>query len=80
MTTGGGSGGSSGPADRLWRARRRHDHIDAEIVATPAGCELRYLRNDRVMVVWRFDTPEAAADDARARLADLIRAGWTVHW
>ena len=37
-------------------------------------------RNDRVMVVWRFDTPEAAADDARARLADLIRAGWTVHW
>ena len=80
MTTGGDARGPGGPADRLWRARRRHDHIDAEIVATPAGCELRYLRNERVMVVWRFDSADAAANDARSRLADLIRAGWTVHW
>ena len=80
MASAGDSDRSSGPADRLWRARRRHDHIDAEIVPTAAGYELRYLRNDRLMVVWRFESADAAAADARSRLADLIRAGWTVHW
>jgi len=33
---------------RLWRVRRRHDHIDALLRQRGEICDLRFTRNDRV--------------------------------
>jgi hypothetical protein len=68
------------PGQRLWRARRRHDHLDAIVRAAGGRWELQYLLNGRVMLAWRFDSPEAAAADAGERLSALQRAGWNIHW
>ncbi|HUL75461.1 MAG TPA: hypothetical protein VLT86_20275 [Vicinamibacterales bacterium] len=67
-------------ADRLWRVRKRHDHIDAVLHASPAGWELQFGRNDRPLVVWQFATEAEARREADARLKELQRAGWTSHW
>lgn len=71
---------SHDPARRLWRARRRHDAIDAVLIARPSGCELRYVRNGRVLVAWPFESADEAAREAETRLDALQRAGWTSHW
>ena len=65
---------------RLWRARRRHDHIDAVLSPAGTGWELRFLRNGRLLLSWRFPAADAARAEADARLRSLQRAGWTVHW
>lgn len=65
---------------RLWRVRRRRDHIDALLNAGGAGWDLQFLRNDRRLVVWHYETREAASAEAHARLRELERAGWTSHW
>lgn len=65
---------------RVWRARRRHDHIDAVLHDRGAGWDLAFLRNDRPLVIWRFTTRDDAVGEAAARLRDLQRAGWNVHW
>lgn len=65
---------------RLWRARRRHHHIDATLHQTDAGWQLAFTRDDRPMVTWTFPDREAAVEDAQRRLAELQRAGWAVHW
>ncbi len=46
-----GSGPMEEPAQefgRLWRVRRRHDHIDALLRQRGEICDLRFTRNDRV--------------------------------
>jgi hypothetical protein len=64
---------------RLWRVRKLHRHIDAEIRgAFPFEVRLRY--GDRVMYRCDWPTREQADADAAAKLADLVRAGWTAHW
>jgi hypothetical protein len=65
---------------RLWRARRRHDRIDAEL--RPAGSDwiLEYWRNDRPLVTRRYETETKARAEAEARLEELQRAGWIDHW
>jgi hypothetical protein len=65
---------------RLWRARRRHDHIDAMLRHVAAGWDLIYLRGERPLVTLRFADRAAAVADADRRLRDLLRAGWNVHW
>jgi hypothetical protein len=66
--------------ERLWRARRRHHHVDAVVRTTAAGCELQFFHDNRLMVTWPFADRGAAMTEASARLAELQRAGWTVHW
>jgi hypothetical protein len=65
---------------RLWRARRRHDHIEAELRPDGAAWVLAYARNDRLLLEQRYTREDAARDDAAARLKDLQRAGWVDHW
>ena len=65
---------------RLWRVRKRHDHIDALLVETGDGWQLQFGRNDRPLVSWRFDTQGEAQCEADKRLRELQRAGWTSHW
>lgn len=66
--------------DRLWRVRKRHDHIDALLRETPKGWRLQFGRNDRPLVVWEFPTEGEARREAERKLKELERAGWTSHW
>ena len=68
------------PARRLWRARRRHDAIDAFLVPQESGCDLRFTRNGRVLVTWSFTSADEAAVEADTKLRSLQRAGWVDHW
>ncbi|MFI5177833.1 MAG: hypothetical protein ACHQO8_04695 [Vicinamibacterales bacterium] len=72
--------GSADLTDRLWRVRKRHDHIDAALRERPPGWELQFGRNDRPLVVWQFATEAEARREADARLKELQRAGWATHW
>ena len=67
---------------RLWRLRKVHRHIDAELYEdeTSHEAEVRIVYDDLVIYTRRWSTRQEAAADAHARLADLERAGWTSHW
>ena len=65
---------------RLWRARRRHDRIDALLRKSASGWTLELRRNDRLMFRERYETDREARAEAAARLNELLRAGWVDHW
>ena len=65
---------------RIWRVRKRYDHIDAEIQRLSSDWELRITRNGRRLLSWRFPTRAAASADAASRLRELERSGWHSHW
>jgi len=65
---------------RLWRVRRRHDHIDALLRQRGEICDLRFTRNDRVLITQQFPDRDAARAAAEACLRELQRAGWNTHW
>jgi hypothetical protein len=67
-------------ATRLWRARRRHDHVDAVVTGVAGQWTLQFHLNDRLIVSWPFATREEATQEADGRLRDLQRAGWNTHW
>jgi hypothetical protein len=66
--------------ERIWRVRRRHAHIDALLRSRGVLWDLRFTRNDRVLVTQEFPDREAACAAAGARLRELQRAGWNMHW
>jgi len=66
--------------ERLWRVRRRHAHIDALLRRRENGWDLRFTRNDRVLITQEFPDRDAASAAADVRLRELQRAGWTTHW
>lgn len=67
-------------AHRLWRLRRRVDHLDASLRQTDAGWELTFALNDRRLMTSTFATRALAEADAGARRGELVRAGWALHW
>ena len=66
--------------ERLWRVRKRYDHIDAEIRRQGSEWELRISRNGRRLLAWRFADRETASGEAASRLRELERSGWRSHW
>jgi len=60
--------------------RRRHDHIDATLRATRNAWTLRFFRNDRLLLAWRFAAESDARAEATSRRRELERAGWVSHW
>ena len=66
--------------ERLWRARRRHHHIDAQLREATGGWELSFLHDDQPLLAWTFVDRATALADADRRLRDLLRVGWNVHW
>jgi hypothetical protein len=65
---------------RLWRLRRRHQHIDATLSPAGALWELAFWHNDRPVLAWRYPDAHAARVEADTRRLALERAGWTSHW
>jgi hypothetical protein len=67
--------------DRLWRVRKNHVWIDAQLQERSEGVvQLQYLYDGELLYTSRHPTRTAAEADAVARLRDLQRAGWSVHW
>lgn len=66
--------------NRLWRARRRGQLIDATLARTGDGWRVTFTRNSRPLFESEFDTREQATNAAEERLRELERAGWAQHW
>jgi hypothetical protein len=65
---------------RLWRLRKLHHSIDAEVRAGKDRCELRFLYDGEVACDRRCDTLASALAEAARTRAELERAGWNWHW
>jgi len=65
---------------RLWRARRRHLHIDAVLERRRGQWTVTFSRNDRPLAAIDFPDERTARLEARARLRELELAGWIDHW
>jgi hypothetical protein len=66
--------------ERVWRVRKNHTSIDAQVSDWEAGVEIRYFYDGEPVFSRRFATRELAEADAAVRLRDLERAGWNSHW
>jgi hypothetical protein len=65
----------------LWRLRKRHQAIDAELGPGGDGTfELQFLINGEVSYRRAWPTREEAMAEAAAKRADLEREGWMEHW
>lgn len=72
---------SSRANQRLWRMRRRHHVVDAEIrPAGSEGVELRYSYNGKLTYRRVWASRALAVQEAAARRAELERGGWVFHW
>ena len=65
---------------RLWRVRKRHQHLDALLSSIGGDWIIEFRRDDRPLLTWTFPTEADARAQADLRLRDLQRAGWTTHW
>jgi hypothetical protein len=66
--------------DRLWRVRKNHTWIDAQIRGCEDGVEIGFNYDGARLFARRFPTRDLAVDEAARTLQDLQRAGWTTHW
>jgi hypothetical protein len=75
---------TSGPrvGERVWRARKQHTWIDAQLKPAPdaAGFELQYFYDGNLVLTRICLTREAAVAHAAQQLGELQRAGWNSHW
>jgi hypothetical protein len=65
---------------RLWRLRKLHHQVDAEIRDLGDTCELRFVYDGEIAYRGREQTLAAAAEKAARKRAELERAGWIFHW
>lgn len=66
---------------RLWRMRKRHQTVDAELwPGRPTGAELRYAYNGVLTYRRPWPTRDDAVREAAAKRAELERDGWVQHW
>lgn len=66
---------------RLWRMRRLHQFVDAELwPAEDDSVELRYLLNGEPTFRRTWVSRDDAVRAAAAKRAELERDGWMFHW
>ena len=68
--------------ERLWRARKNHTWIDAQVkpAADAAGFELLFYYDGTLVLNRSWPTQADAVAHAARQLRDLQRAGWNLHW
>jgi hypothetical protein len=66
--------------DRLWRVRKDHTWIDAQVRERVGAVEVRYFYDGEPILSQHWPTRRLALTDAATRLRDLQRAGRTTHW
>jgi hypothetical protein len=67
-------------AERVWRARKNHTWIDAQLRASDDRFELRFFYDGNLVFSRSWPTRETALADAARQLRELQRAGWNTHW
>jgi hypothetical protein len=65
---------------RVWRLRKLHQYVDAELVVDGEGVELQFLLNGARSYSRRWPTRALALADASEKRAELEREGWMFHW
>ena len=66
---------------RLWRLRKRHHHVDADLRREGTlGVELRFVYDGRPVFIRRWKTARSALARAAEKRRELERAGWVDHW
>jgi hypothetical protein len=77
---------SSG-VERVWRARKHHTWIDAQVRPSrdaaserDTAFELRFFYDGTLVQSRVWPTREDAVADAARQLRELQRAGWNTHW
>jgi hypothetical protein len=65
---------------RIWRLRKLHQAVDAELHPIGTQIEVRFLFNGELSFAQRCATREEALAAAAAKRAELEREGWSFHW
>jgi hypothetical protein len=66
---------------RIWRLRKHHHAVDAELREAPAGDFCVQFFYDGVLTYERrWPTRALALTDAADRRVELERIGWMAHW
>jgi hypothetical protein len=73
--------GETTRARRVWRLRKLHQWVDAELHPQEGGgVELQFLYNGQVSYRQQWPTPAPALEEAARKRAELEREGWAFHW
>ena len=69
-------------SSRLWRLRKRHQYIDAELVPgdDDRSAELQFLINGVLSYRRAWTSRDEALAEAAAKRRELEREGWAEHW
>jgi hypothetical protein len=69
-------------SSRLWRLRKRHQYIDAELFSgeDDRSAEIQFLINGELSYRRAWATREEALAEAAAKRTELEREGWAEHW
>lgn len=68
-------------SSRLWRLRKLHQSVDAElVVVNEAQVDVRFLYNGEVAYQRSCASRQQAVAEAAAKRAELERDGWMFHW
>ena len=65
---------------RIWRLRKLHQSVDAELHPIGNEIEVRFLFNGELSYAPRCATRELALEMAASKRAELEREGWNFHW
>lgn len=69
-------------AQRLWRLRKLHQYVDAELKEghPDGGVEVHFFYNGEFAYARRLPTRSLAVAEASAKRLELEREGWMFHW
>jgi hypothetical protein len=68
-------------ARRLWRLRKLHHYVDAELIEKGAGrAAVQVFYNGALAYCREWPSRGLALDHAAGKRAELERGGWTFHW
>jgi len=68
--------------ERVWRVRKNHTWIDAQVRQVPdsAAVELQFFYDGALVLARRWPSRERALSHAADQLRELQRVGWNTHW
>ena len=69
-------------AERVWRVRRNHTSIDAQIrdCRDSTDVEVQFFYDGARVITRRWPSRAEALACAADQLLELQRAGWVTHW
>jgi len=67
---------------RIWRLRKLHQTVDAELqeIAGSAEVEVHFFYNGAFAYARRLPSRAAALAEAAVKRSELERDGWAFHW